>query len=616
MAGPRTKLPISPEFPDAEAYISSLLSFSTSSPILQTFTGRVHILDFLTRTPDLYSTILPADWRAWFDDNDIHRILDLLLRDDLAQFSNNGLSSPESGAPPASLLEFISAVRRHTLTTAFTPPTTPSPTVARSVLAGMSRKKEHEVRHFAGYIARLTSAVAERTGSAPTHVVDFGSGCSYLGRYLAAAYGAKMVAVEDRAHVLHGARRLDISAGLAERPGGGVRRNKKAFVRMGGLRGVRERIAAGDECPASVAPAPEPPRDEAHAGNAEGSGSAMQYVEHRIESGDLSPVFARASVPRAVPARFLVVSLHSCGNLVHHGLRTLTLNASSVVGVCLVGCCYNLATESLGPPTYKLPGLLRTHPPRLRAAASAADPHGFPMSRRLRSHAFRDPLAGRDAEGVRMNITARMMAVQAPANWSEADSARFFTRHFFRALLQRVMLDLGLVPDPSPKPPAGRSPAGTGSEAAAPLVIGGLAKGCYADFPSYVRGAAAKLARSASSSSSSSLSSSSSSSPSSAAASDDGHPRAAEVAARLNEVTDEALNDYEERFRARKKQLSVTWSLMAFCAQVSEAVIVCDRYVWLTEQKDVVGDAWVESVFDYALSPRNMAVVGIRKADS
>jgi hypothetical protein len=463
----------------------------------------------------------------------------------------------------------------------------------------MNRKKEHEVRHFAARIAALLPAVHAATGSAPTHVVDFGSGCSYLGRYLAAGFGVRTVAVESRAHVVSGARQLDVSARIAPREPR-VRRNKKLFLAMGGQKGVAERLAAGGQCPACVVPSDAPPAapvaDEPDA-------PAIQYVEHQITDGDLSSVFARTSIPPSVSGRFVVVSLHSCGNLVHHGLRTLTLNPL-VSAAAMVGCCYNLMTESLGPPTYKLPGL-RAPNERLLSTSAAADPHGFPMSRRLRQRAYLVPGTGEKAEGVRLNITARMMAVQAPSNWSRADSEGFFARHFFRAVLQRVLLDLGLVADPSPAPPAGRSPAGTGVEDGAPLVIGALAKGCFRDFPTYVRGAAAKLARSSAK----------------PMYSYDGEEdarraeRARRVAERLREVDEETLRGYEERFAARKKHLSVTWSLMAFCAQVSEAVIVSDRYAWLKEQ-DVVGETWVESVFDYAISPRNMVVVGIRKAES
>ena len=51
-------LPVKSGFNDAEAYVESLLSFITSSKLFQNLCGGVHILDFLTKEPDLYSTVL------------------------------------------------------------------------------------------------------------------------------------------------------------------------------------------------------------------------------------------------------------------------------------------------------------------------------------------------------------------------------------------------------------------------------------------------------------------------------------------------------------------------------------------------------------------------------
>jgi len=43
-----------------------------------------------------------------------------------------------------------------------------------------------------------------------------------------------------------------------------------------------------------------------------------------------------------------------------------------------------------------------------------------------------------------------------------------------------------------------------------------------------------------------------------------------------------------------------------------ESLIVVDRWLYLKESLGDGGDAWVESVFDYKLSPRNLVVVGIK----
>jgi hypothetical protein len=53
------------------------------------------------------------------------------------------------------------------------------------------------------------------------------------------------------------------------------------------------------------------------------------------------------------------------------------------------------------------------------------------------------------------------------------------------------------------------------------------------------------------------------------------------------------------------------WSLMAFSAGVVEAVVVVDRWLWLKEQQGIER-AWVEAVFEYKHSPRNLVVVGVK----
>ncbi len=380
----------------------------------------------------------------------------------------------------------------------------------------------------------------------------------------------------------------------------------------------------------------------------EGQGS-VRYVEHIIKDGDLTPVidqvldasnvgsenssststvtkdlFNLDAVPKVKDVNAMVISLHSCGNLVHYGLRSLLLNAH-ISAVAMVGCCYNLVTERLGPPTYKLPTLRPNHP-RLVASSNAFDPNGFPMSERLANYplpqrfqdlstkyTFEDkkskqgPEETEQTRGVRLNITARMMAVQAPFNWGREDSELFFTRHFYRALLQRIFLERGVVSAPIDDfpddvsahghtsqvnwtPPNGRGPGLSSDGTTTPLTIGTLRKFAYSDFISYVRAAIDKLV-----------------SPNSFCEVDPNFIRE-----KMEGLTDEEIRRYETEYAERKQELSVMWSLMAFSAGVVESVIVVDRWLWLMEQ-DEVEKAWVEPVFEYKYSPRNLVVVGIKK---
>ena len=240
-------------------------------------------------------------------------------------------------------------------------------------------------------------------------------------------------------------------------------------------------------------------------------------------------------------------------------------------------------TERLGGPTYKLPSL-RTPNARLAETSKASDPHGFPMSQKLCTYPTNS------GPGISLNITARMMAVQAPQNWGKTDSEGFFTRHFYRALLQRVFLDQGIVAPPTDADEVGdRSPLGwTGGGGTTPIILGSLKKAAYANFVSYVRAAQAKLSQ------------------------DEDLSRAALFEDRLGGLSDEDIRGYEDGFAERKKELSVMWSLMAFSAGVIEATIVTDRWLFLREQEEVA-QAWVEPVFEYGMSPRNLVVVGVKK---
>lgn len=191
-----------------------------------------------------------------------------------------------------------------------------------------------------------------------------------------------------------------------------------------------------------------------------------------------------------------------------------------------------------------------------------------------------------------------MLAVQAPQNWTQSECDSFFTRHFFRALLQRILFDGGIVPAPLPpilptmataqrNPEAGTSPRGwSGGRVDQALVLGSLRKACYVSFAAYVRGAQAKL--------------------------DDGTARGDSITRVLGSLSEADIEGYEQRYGARKHELCAVWSLMVFSASVVESAIVVDRWLFLREQ-DLVRDCWVETVFDYAQSPRNLVVVGIKR---
>ena len=568
--------------------MESLLSFVTSSTTLQTLCGGVHVLDFFTQEPDLYSSILEPEWREWIAATDTSHLLDLMMREDVATLLNMGIGSDESehnGSltwrgglfPPYSLLQYIQKVRQHMLLRGFDSNGAPRPTpLTRQVSAGMTLKKAHEVERFAAFLSRLAEDLSRETPIPISHLVDFGSGQNYLGRALASApYNKKVIALESKKHNIEGAKAMDVGAKLAQKDL--IMRNKKAFRNeFYGDSFPIKASSASTEIPNTAAtgardqrtPVSEPANDKPQT-------QKIQYMEHVICDGNLQDIVCRFQNNRE--PSLMVVSLHSCGNLVHHGLRSLLLN-HAVRAVAMVGCCYNLMTERLGPTTWKLP-VLRPDHPRLDKTRSVFDPHGFPMSQRLENYRHDD------MRGIQFNITARMMAVQAPQNWDDQSSGGFFTRHYYRALLQRIFYDRGLL-RPFVDCSEVVNDAKTSLTYARPITIGSLRKACYASFVAYVRGAVAKL--------------------------DSNNDDYSDIGGSIGLMSDEEIEGYDATYRPRKKQLSALWSLMAFSAGVVESTIVVDRWCFLQEQESVE-DAWVESVFEYRLSPRNLVVVGVKK---
>jgi hypothetical protein len=606
---PRCSLPLDPAWVNEDEYVESLLRFVSTSTLFKNLCGGVHVLDFLTRSPDLYSAVLPADWRAWFEEVDVHDLLHVLLHARTEELSGGpNLTARDGGRlaeAPREFVEYVRMVRVHSLVRLFEPVKRRGddsgasrregePVMPRHVAVGMKPKKMHEVSNFAAYVSKLASvlepAVSEhdcREGeSQGLRLVDFGSGQNYLGRTLASPpYNRHIYAIERKHHNVSGARGLDVHAKLAKKVK--IMRNKKEYKRrLAGLAEVGLPTPPPEHADVEDLVSGAAPQDLAldeREGTCSARGS-MSHIEHEITDGELESIIYPETEAANTKLPLMTTSLHSCGNLTHHALRSI--RNPSVQAVAAIGCCYNLLTERLGPLTYKHPHLRSLHP-RLVATSSAYDPHGFPMSKRLESYEWSD-----DGEqvntGVRMNITARMMAVQAPGNWGFEDSEMFFTKHFYRALLQRVLFDCGLVKMIPSSDDAGDGNGSSGKdEAGTPFIIGSLRKSAFESFSAYVQAALAKLTA-------------------------EGAVDQALVAEKTKHLTPEIIEDYERNYGYRRKHLAIIWSLMAYSAGVVESLIAVDRWLWLREQ-ECVEQAWVETVFDYSLSPRNLCVVGVKK---
>jgi hypothetical protein len=586
---PERPLPYTDGFSSAEEYVDNLLDFAANSDLFRFLCGGVHILDFFTTDPGLFAAAVPKEWQEYLVQTPPMALLDFLMRDDLSSAPSTG-----PGAPPESLLQYAKDIRKYSLRRSFSPSRPKLPVLPRQVALGMKTKKVHEVTHFAGYIDRLVDHVTRVSGTEFTHLVDFGSGQNYLGRALASPpYNKHIVAVESKEANMAGAKDLDILSGLAEREK--RVRNKKLYHRIReivdpslhndeeALKRAAKELGISDK---EIATIDLRSRKDLQATYAveEGKGT-IEYVVGRLEHADLTGVLAQLRGQedgvRQEDLRLMAISIHSCGNLSHYGIRSMILNPC-IRAVAIVGCCYNLLTEKLGPPTYKPPfSRPSLQPINARAARESErrDPQGFPMSERVSTHG---------GDGIRLNITARMMACQAPQNWTDEESDAFFTRHFYRAVLQKIFLDRGVISkvyhgEESDK----ESPFNSSTN---PVVIGSLRKQCYTSFKAYVRGAITKLTTVS-----------------------DFSQYSQTIEEKMGNITDEEIAEYEEAFRHRKRELSAVWSLMAFSACVVESLIVTDRWLFLREHSDMVRDCWVETVFDYRESPRNLVVVGIKK---
>ncbi|KAI0197150.1 methyltransferase domain-containing protein [Xylaria flabelliformis] len=586
-------------YPDCWAapgdYVDNLLQFVTTSDTFRILCGGVHVLDFFTSEPSLFSSVVPDEWQPWLLQCDPMRLLDILMREDV--------DSPQYPRPPESLLGYIKDIRRFSLIREFPSREEKLPTLTWQMSVGMKPKKVHEVRNFADYVSQLASDIEAESDNSITHFVDFGSGQNYLGRALASApYNKQVVAVEGREHNIVGAKELDVIARVADKPK--IMRNKKLWMRQ--LDSMTPEDQRDERALKRAAKAIRPsehhaadlrPRNQFDAIYTPEKGKGfIHYVEGRLESGDLTDVIDQIESTHPVPTtpqadvRLMAISIHSCGNLSHHGIRSLILNPA-VQAIAIVGCCYNLLTEKLGPPTYKHPYMrpsLQALNGRVARESNKHDPHGFPLSDRLCT--YRD-------DGIRLNITARMMACQAPHNWTEAESDGFFTRHFFRAVLQKIFLDRGVIAkvyhdgsqaeDGKTESSAHQSPLNVSTN---PVILGSLSKACYTSLHAYVRGAIAKLTTSS-----------------------DYREQRDIIKERMSDITDEEIAEYERQYGPRKRELSAIWTLMAFSAVVVESLIVTDRWLFLQQHSDLVQDCWVETVFDYRQSPRNLVVVGVKK---
>ncbi|OBZ81337.1 Methyltransferase-like protein 25 [Choanephora cucurbitarum] len=193
-----------------------------------------------------------------------------------------------------------------------------------------------------------------------------------------------------------------------------------------------------------------------------------------------------------------------------------------------VGCCYHFLTEQ--------------HP-------SA----GFPLSQAVQQ------------SGLQLGPTPKMLSCQAPARWEDQleETLMAYEHHFFRALLQAIMVKKGLT-DASKAP-----------------VIGRLnKKKDFTCFSVYVQAALKRLDL----------------------------PQTT--------IPAEEAEAYYDSYKARgvDKQIAIVWTLRVLLGPVLESLILMDRWLYLdqTIPDSPTKNIWMWPLFDPVSSPRNMVIAATK----
>lgn len=218
-----------------------------------------------------------------------------------------------------------------------------------------------QVENFSEFVDDLVTDIAKgNPGDGITHILDFGSGQAYLSRTLAKKYNHHVVGIESRTANIDGAKEMD--------------------ERFDNLAKKRERKKKGKGDKQAELVSKEGPTEE------EEAIGSLQYIEKRIEDGNLSEVVREIqdlSIPGKKPKtepeinnerckngecssidhsqaqikteeilkqdkdkRLLLISLHSCGNLVHHALKAF-IATPEVKAVALIGILSQYSDQSL-----------------------------------------------------------------------------------------------------------------------------------------------------------------------------------------------------------------------------------------------------------------------------
>jgi hypothetical protein len=219
----------------------------------------------------------------------------------------------------------------------------------------------------------------------------------------------------------------------------------------------------------------------------------------------------------AAGEKCLLTGLHACGSLSEHMIR-LSTTVSCISHLAAVGCCYN-------------------HISRI----SISNPLGFPISSFMRLNKLN------------LSTSALISGCQAPTNWTHNPNSLFGRKHWYRAVLEKLLYDKKLV-DQEHRP------------------VWGIRNGDLRSFSAYAARALQSL-----------------------------HLDIGE------DVTEEEIVMYEERYQDRTAEIAILWTLSVLLCRVVESAIALDRAFFLQEAG--LQDVDVVPIFNYKESPRNLMIV-------
>ncbi|KAI8364399.1 methyltransferase domain-containing protein [Blakeslea trispora] len=227
--------------------------------------------------------------------------------------------------------------------------------------------------------------------------------------------------------------------------------------------------------------------------------------------------------------KWLLCGLHTCGDLASMMLR-LFATSSDITCFVNVGCCYHFLTER-----------------------DEADVVGFPLSQHVKQSGFY------------LGPTPKMLSCQAPARWEDQleETLMAYEHHFFRALLQAIMVEKGIT-DASKAP-----------------VIGRLnKKKDFTSFSVYVQVASKRL----------------------------NLPE--------NTITSEEAEAYYEKYKGQgvDKQIAILWTLRVLLGPILESLILMDRWLYLDDNipESPTKNIWMWPLFDPITSPRNIVIAATK----